>query len=172
MTGAKPPKPQPPQSGIALESGAELRADVIVTATGLELLQFGGADIRVDGKEYVASESMIYKGCMVTGLPNFFFCAGYTNASWTLKLDLVCEYLCRVLNAFAPGERLCRVERDPSVASLPSLDLKSGYVLRHQDRLPVQGTTSPWRMFNNWFWDSLQLSSLVSSVRDGVLRFA
>ena len=86
------------EHGIRLRSGAELDADIVVTATGLDLLAFGGIELVVDGREIALPETLAYRGTMLGGVPNFAYAIGYTNASWTLKVDLVCEYLCRVLS--------------------------------------------------------------------------
>jgi monooxygenase len=145
--------------GLRLVSGAELEADIIVTATGLKLLPLGGLTIAVDGTEIQLSETVGYKGMMFSGVPNFAIAIGYTNASWTLKCDLTCEYLCRLLNHMdAHGYRQCmpRVP-DPSLPTQPFIDLMSGYVLRSIDAFPKQGTRAPWRLYQNYPRDILML---------------
>jgi monooxygenase len=160
------------ESGLRLASGAELEADVIVTATGLNLLAFGGTQLVVDGREVVLSETMSYKGMMLSGVPNMAFALGYTNASWTLKCDLTCEYVCRLLNHMdAHGHRQCVPQRnDPAVAELPFIDFSSGYVLRSIDEFPKQGSKEPWRLRQNYPLDILSLRR--GEMEDGALRFS
>lgn len=145
-------------TGIRLESGAELEADLVVTATGLNLLAFGGMQLVVDGEDVALPETMAYKGMMLSGVPNFAYVVGYTNASWTLKADLVCEYVCRVLRHMrASGADVCVPERDPSVAEEPFLDFAAGYVLRSVDDFPKQGARAPWRLRMNYLLDVVSL---------------
>jgi cation diffusion facilitator CzcD-associated flavoprotein CzcO len=143
------------ESGIRLASGRELEADVIVTATGLNLSIMGGATLSVDGRDVDFAETVGYKGMMFSGVPNMAMALGYTNASFTLKCDLVSQYVCRLLNHMdAHGyEAATPLEPDPSVPRLPFIDLKSGYVLRSIDSLPKQGDASPWRLHQNYFRD-------------------
>ncbi len=143
------------ESGIRLASGAELEADIIVTATGLNLLALGGISLAVDGEEVDISRSVGYKGMMLSGIPNLALTLGYTNASWTLKGDLVGEYVCRLLNHMrARGYRQCTPRApDPSLPTQPFLDLKAGYVLRSLDALPKQGARAPWRLNQNYVLD-------------------
>jgi monooxygenase len=143
------------ETGLKLASGAELEADVIVTATGLNVLLFGGIELTVDGEPVEFGNTIAYKGMMVCGVPNFAIALGYTNASWTLKCDLIAEYVCRLLNHLdAQGYAIATPQPpDASVATEPFLDFNSGYVLRSLDKLPKQGATSPWRLHQNWFRD-------------------
>jgi monooxygenase len=124
--------------GLKLASGVELEADLVVTATGLNLLALGGLALAVDGREVKLPETMSYKGMMLSGVPNLAFTAGYTNASWTLKCDLTHDYVCRLLRHMDEhGDRQCTPRnRDHSVAELPFIDLASGYVLRSIDQFP------------------------------------
>ncbi|MFZ2173845.1 MAG: NAD(P)/FAD-dependent oxidoreductase, partial [Rhodococcus sp. (in: high G+C Gram-positive bacteria)] len=146
------------ETGLALKSGEELPADIIVTATGLNLLAFGGMDLVVDGREVDLTETMAYKGMMLSGVPNFAFIIGYTNASWTLKADLVCEYVCRLLaHMDEKGYAYCVPQRDPSVTEEPFLDFAAGYVLRSVDSFPKQGSKAPWRLRMNYFHDLVTL---------------
>jgi cation diffusion facilitator CzcD-associated flavoprotein CzcO len=159
-------------AGIETESGAQLDADVIVTATGLNLLFLGGMRIRVDGEEPDIARAMTYKGMMLSDIPNFAFTLGYTNASWTLKADLVAEYVCRLLNHMdAGGYDLC-VPRtgDPSVTEEPLLDFQSGYVLRSIDGLPKQGSKEPWKLRMNYPLDLRAMR--FGAVEDGTMRFS
>jgi monooxygenase len=145
------------ERGLKLTSGAELEADVIVTATGLNLQLLGGMTIGVDGRDVVMSETVGYKGMMLSGLPNLAVTLGYTNASWTLKADLCAEYVCRLLNHMdANGYRVVTpLGPDPSAPTEPFLDLRSGYVLRSLDMLPKQGERTPWRLHQNYARDIL-----------------
>jgi cation diffusion facilitator CzcD-associated flavoprotein CzcO len=133
-------------TGIRLRSGDELEADIVVTATGLNLLPFGGIELSVDGRPVDLPEATIYKSMMLSGVPNFAFAFGYTNSSWTLKVDLVCEHFCRLLDHMdAHGYvRVVPVLDDPSMERLPLLDLGSGYVRRAVGRFPQAGTKGPW----------------------------
>jgi monooxygenase len=145
------------ETGLRLESGAELEADVIVTATGLNLLMIGGMRIAVDGRELDLSGAVTYKGMMFCGVPNMAYALGYTNASWTLKCDLVGQYVCRLINHMdAHGYAAATPRRpDPSVAIEPLLDFNSGYVLRSIENLPKQGSRAPWKLHQNYPRDVL-----------------
>ncbi|HEY5261838.1 MAG TPA: NAD(P)/FAD-dependent oxidoreductase [Solirubrobacteraceae bacterium] len=160
------------EHGIKLQSGAELEADVIVTATGLNLLALGGIEIAVDGLEVELAKTMSYKGMMLSGVPNFAFAVGYTNASWTLKCDLTCEYVCRLLKHMDElGCAQCVPRnRDPSVRELPFLDFSSGYVQRSIDKFPKQGSKAPWRLHQNYALDIVNLK--FGSVEDGAMEFS
>jgi monooxygenase len=160
------------ERGIRLASGAELEADVIVTATGLNLLAFGGLAFSVDGREIALPETFAYKGSMLSGVPNFTFAVGYTNASWTLKVDLVCEYLCRVLaHMDAHDHAVCLPEPDdPTMETRPLLDFTAGYVLRSLDRFPRQGDGPPWQLPMSYAQDVKYLRD--GPVADGTLRFS
>jgi cation diffusion facilitator CzcD-associated flavoprotein CzcO len=160
------------EDGLELESGAELKADVIITATGLNVLFLGGMELAVDGEEVDFSTRMAYKGMMLNGIPNFVFTLGYTNASWTLKADLTSEYVCRLLNHMdAQGYKRCMPEvTDPSVVEEPILDFNSGYVLRALDKLPKQGSKEPWKLRQNYVVDTRSIRH--SPIDDGALQFA
>jgi monooxygenase len=160
------------EHGIRLQSGAELDADVIVTATGLNLVALGAVQLAVDGEAVDLADQMVYKGTMLSGVPNAAMAIGYTNASWTLKCDLTCEYACRVLNHMDQHgyTQVVAVQDDPSIASEPLLNLTSGYVLRSLDRFPRQGSKRPWRMHQNYALDMMALR--MREVDDGVLRFS
>jgi monooxygenase len=143
------------ETGIRLASGEELEADIIVTATGLNLLVLGGMKFSVDGEEREISETVGYKGMMLSGIPNMALALGYTNASFTLKTDLVAEHVCRLLNYMdAHGYRSATPRAPgPSVETVPFIDLRSGYVLRSIDQLPKQGARRPWRLHQNYAAD-------------------
>jgi monooxygenase len=145
-------------SGIRLASGRELEADVVVTATGLNLLAFGGVRLVVDGREVHPPDTMAYRGAMLSGVPNFAYVIGYTNASWTLKADLVSEYVCRLLGHMrAEGHDAVVADRDPTMGEEPFLDLASGYVQRSLHLLPKQGSRAPWRLRQNFLRDVVTL---------------
>jgi monooxygenase len=160
------------EGGLRLESGAELEADVVVTATGLNLLALGGTQLAVDGREIDLSQTMSYKGMMLSGVPNMALALGYTNASWTLKCDLTCEYVCRLLNHMDEhGHRLCVPQnRDPSVVEQPIIDFSSGYVLRSIEKFPKQGSKAPWRLHQNYALDIVNLR--FGALEDSAMQFA
>jgi monooxygenase len=143
------------ETGLKLTSGAELDADVVVTATGLNLLLLGGLDLVVDGEQVEFSEKIAYKGMMLSDVPNMAIALGYTNASWTLKCDLVAQYVCRLLNHMdAQGYAIATPQPpDPSLPVEPFIDFNSGYVLRSIADLPKQGAIAPWRLHQNYFRD-------------------
>ena len=159
------------ETGIRLASGRELEADVVVTATGLEMLFLGGATMSVDGREVRPPERIVYKGLMLDGVPNFAFAFGYTNSSWTLRADLVHEYVCRLLEFMADrGYRTCvPVPSDQAMDRGPLLGLSSGYVRRGLSQLPSSGTKAPWRMGNNYLRDLVTLRH--GRLDDGNLLF-
>ncbi len=158
------------ENGIRLTSGEELEADIIVSATGLKLRLFGGIDLTVDGVVQEPSEQMTYKGLMISGLPNFAFTMGYTNASWTLKADLVGEYVVRLLSHMDDkGLRSVVPVKDPQVGERPFMDLASGYIQRALDGLPRQGDRAPWMLKQNYLVDLRTIRR--DKVDDGVLSF-
>lgn len=141
-------------TGIRLKDGSELAADLVVSATGLNLKFLGGATLEVDGKPVEARSTMIYKGMMCSDVPNLAFAIGYTNASWTLKCDLASQYVCRLLNYMdAHAYARCVPRRDPSVAEEPLIDFTSGYVARAKEWLPRQGSVAPWKLHQNYARD-------------------
>jgi monooxygenase len=160
------------ETGIELDSGEELEADVIVTATGLNLLFLGGMELVVDGAPVDLPKTMTYKGMMLSGVPNCAFTVGYTNASWTLKADLTSEYVCRLLaHMEAHGYAKSVPElTDPSVEEAPFSDFTSGYVLRALDRLPKQGSKEPWKLRQNYLLDSRSIRR--APLVDGAMRFS
>jgi len=160
------------ETGLRLESGAELDADLIVTATGFNLLYLGGAEVAVDGAEIEFAEHITYKGMMARDIPNLAFSVGYTNASWTLKTEITSTFVCRVLNHMdANGYAVCVPElSDPSVREEPLIDFSSGYVQRSIDELPRQGSREPWRLHQNSFLDSRMIRR--APIDDGELRFS
>ena len=143
------------EDGLLLKSGAQLDADIIVTATGLQLKLISGMQLLVDGTPVNLSKTLVYKGMMFSDVPNLAFAIGYTNASWTLKCDLTSEYVCRVLNHMDQhGYEVCTPRvNDPDIKEEPVLDFNSGYVLRALPMLPSQGSKMPWRLHQNYMKD-------------------
>jgi cation diffusion facilitator CzcD-associated flavoprotein CzcO len=158
------------KGGIRLTSGQELDADIIITATGLKILPFGGISLSVDGEQVDPSTTMAYRALMLSGIPNFLYTIGYTNASWTLKADLVSAYAVRLLKHMdAKGLRQVVPVKDPSVGEQPFMDFSSGYVLRALDSLPKQGDRAPWLLKQNYITDLRTISK--ADIDDGVLAF-
>ena len=145
--------------GVKLKSGEKLQADIIITATGFNVLLFGNIDIKVDNKIIDSSKSMTYKGMMVSNVPNLIMTFGYTNASWTLRADLTAEYACRLFNYMDKhGYKYCQPTPEGEIEIDGEwLDFNSGYVLRVLEKLPRQGARDPWRNTQNYKKDVLQL---------------
>jgi len=158
--------------GLRLQSGAELDADIVVTATGLRLLAYGGIELAVDGRDIKLAETMAYQGMMLSGVPNFAFTIGYTNASWTLKADLVSEYVVRLLRHLdARGyDQFAPTNNDPTVTEQPLLDFQAGYVLRDIHEFPKAGSRAPWRLGMSYAHDLLNLRH--GRIDHDTLRFA
>ena len=140
------------ETGLALASGSELEADLIVTATGLKMVPFGGIRLSVDGSDVELGAALVYRGMQVSGVPNMAFAFGYTNQSWTLGADLTCEQVCQLLEHMDRcGYTACTPRnRDPAITGVPFADLTSGYVLRAIDQFPRQGSKDPWRREQNY----------------------
>jgi cation diffusion facilitator CzcD-associated flavoprotein CzcO len=147
------------ETGIKLGSGDTLDADIVITATGLNLQLFGGAELAVDGTNIDLADTLAYKGMMLSGIPNFAFTVGYTNASWTLKADLVSEYVCRLIGFMdQQGYKRCvPLNSDTSLETVPLLDFSAGYVLRSLDALPRSGSKAPWKLGMNYAVDVVNL---------------
>jgi monooxygenase len=147
------------EHGIRLSSGEELEANVVVTATGLNLQLLGGVQLAVDGRDVDLSQTLGYKGMMFSDVPNVAVSMGYTNASWTLKCDLTCEYVCRLLNHMDEHgyAQVTARNNDPTVEVVPFIDLQSGYVQRSIHKFPKQGSKWPWRLYQNYPRDILLL---------------
>jgi monooxygenase len=158
-------------TGIRCSSGEHLDADIIVTATGLDLLFLGGMDLTVDGEPVDPATRLAYKGMMLDGVPNLAMVIGYVNASWTLKADLTCEYACRLLNHLrSTGQRQCTpVSAGAEVSPVPLMSLQSGYIERAAQRMPRQGTTFPWRVDQSYLRDYRAMRR--SPVDDGAMQF-
>jgi len=144
------------ETGIQLASGAELDADIIVSATGLSLLAAGGMALSIDGNPVPMADTVTYKGMMLSGVPNFALAIGYTNASWTLKVDLVSEYVCRLLTEMErTGHTVVTPQSPPPGPREPLLNLRANYVKRSLDALPRQARSRPWRINQNYARDVL-----------------
>jgi len=160
------------ESGIRLKSGAELAAELIVTATGLNLKFLGGMQVSVDGERVDPAQSMTYRGMMLRGVPNLAWAFGYTNASWTLRADLNCEYVCRLLNHMEQrGWLEARPElNDPEVKEEGWMNLSSGYVQRSIHLFPKQGSKLPWKLYQNYALDLAMIG--FGRIDDGALQFS
>ncbi|MFJ1260685.1 flavin-containing monooxygenase [Cupriavidus sp. CuC1] len=158
-------------SGIKLESGQELAADIVVTATGLNMLPFGSIQLSVDGQRLNIPDTIFFKAMMLSGVPNFAFALGYNNTSWTLKVDLVCEHFCRLLDHMdAHGYRTVEpVLDDPDMTRVPANNLKAGYVQRGMGKFPRAGTRGPWIVDHAYEKDVERLRE--GPVEDSALRF-
>lgn len=156
--------------GIALQSGAQLDADIVVLATGLNLKFLGGTKLTVDGQEIDPATRYVYRGMMFSGVPNLVQLFGYTNSSWTLKADLTAEYVCRLLNHLrASGHRYAvPVVPEEGIEEEPMLDFTSGYVQRAMDKFPRQGKEIPWKLHQNYIIDFINLR--IRSLTDNVLK--
>jgi monooxygenase len=159
------------EQGILLESGDELPADIIVTATGFAVMPFGGITLHVDGRPVDLPERLVYKSMMISGVPNFAFVMGYINYSWTLKVDLVAEYLCRLL-AYMDRHGYATVTPhadDPTLTRRPFLEMKSGWVSRSMHMYPQQGSHGPWKVDQSYATDRVGLGK--APIDDPALRF-
>jgi cation diffusion facilitator CzcD-associated flavoprotein CzcO len=159
------------ETGIALKGGRTLEADLVVSATGLRMKVLDGIAIEVDGRQVRPSEAVSYRGAMFAGVPNFASVFGYTNASWTLKADLVSRYVCRILERMRrTGTRIVMPRpADPAMARLPWIDFTSGYFQRALAELPKQGPAAPWKLNQNYLADIVALRW--RTLDDGVLQF-
>ena len=147
------------REGIKVKSGEHIDADIVITATGLKMLPFGGIEMRVDGKGIDFSSTVQYKGVMLSNIPNFFAASGYTNASWTLKCDLTSKYVCRLIKyCDRKGYQVC-MPKDvgDSQKQVMSVGLTSGYILRSINKFPKEGLRSPWKLRQNYFLDLIGL---------------
>jgi monooxygenase len=156
---------------IVLRSGKTLEADIIITATGLDLVPFGGVKFLIDSQPFDVSKSFVYKGLMLSDLPNFFIFVGYTNASWTLKSDLTSEYISRMLN-YLDKKNYKAVQAqviETNLLPVPLLNLNSGYILRAGKSLPSQGNRAPWRIYQNYILDYKMLR--LDGLKDKRLTF-
>ena len=158
------------ETGIQLKSGDHLDADMIIPATGLAVRLFGGATFDVDGQAFNGPDHFTYRGMMLSHMPNFALAVGYTNASWTLKIDLTCERVCRMLNKMKQdGSDYVVAEPPEDLETLPLLNLTSGYLTRVQHLLPKQGAVAPWRTYQNYVLDMVSIR--YGKLEDGAVRF-
>jgi cation diffusion facilitator CzcD-associated flavoprotein CzcO len=159
------------ETGIALGSGAQLEADLVVTATGLAMVPIGGMKLRVDGEDVELEKTLAYRGMQLSGVPNMAFAFGYTNQSWTLGSDLTCEQVCRVLaHMDRCGYTTCTPRRDPGVAGVPFAELSSGYIQRSIAEFPQQGAEDPWRRVPHYARNRKELRR--APVDDPALEFS
>jgi monooxygenase len=160
------------EHGIRLESGQEIAADIVVTATGLQLLALGGVQLTVDGRDVNLPDTMAYKGLMLSGVPNFALTIGYTNASWTLKADLTSEYVVRLLRYMDRHgyDVAVPVQDDSRVTERPLLDFAAGYILRSMHEFPKSGSRPPWRLGMSYVNDLFMLRH--GRINDGVIHFS
>ncbi|MGH1371736.1 MAG: flavin-containing monooxygenase [Cellvibrionaceae bacterium] len=160
------------EDGLLLKSGKQLSADIIITATGLNLQLLGGMELSVDNQPFDMTKKMCYRGVLLEDLPNMGFVFGYTNASWTLKADLVLKYVARVINRMKKTSMQTVMPKntgdDPG--GIPFIDLQSGYVMRGKDLMPQQGQKLPWRLYQNYLLDFLTLK--FGRLNDGKLTFS
>lgn len=146
------------EQGIQLQSGQHIPADIIVTATGLELLAFGGAEVKVDGKPVAINEHMLYKGMMFEGVPNLLHIQGYFNASWTLRADIVTDHFLRVIKHMKTvGADIVTAKAGSGVGVEPPRENRPNYVLRGEHTFPVDGDKKPWAALGNYLTDAVQL---------------
>jgi cation diffusion facilitator CzcD-associated flavoprotein CzcO len=145
--------------GLRLVTAEEVEADIIVTATGLNVRFLGGIEVEIDGKRLSAPECLVYRGMMLSGVPNLFVAFGYTNASWTLRVDLTARSVCRLLNHMRRnGQDVCVPRQEGSIEPRPILELSSGYLTRALPTLPSQGDRQPWRVPQNYLRDLAAMS--------------
>ena len=159
------------EKGILVESGEFIEADIIVSATGIEINVLNDIDVTVDQKKVEPHKKFSYKGMMLSGVPNLAFTFGYVNASWTLRADLTCEYVCRLLNQMdKEGVLACIPEADSNaIGDDDYIDFTSGYVQRALNKLPKQGQKSPWRQYQNYLKDIFLVRFF--SLKDSTLKF-
>lgn len=159
------------KTGILLESGDEIAADIIVTATGLNLQLLGGMSLIVDGEPVSLPDTIAYRGMMFSGVPNLSFAVGYTTSSWTLKIGLLAEYFCRLLDYMdRHGHQIAVAVPDAGMETRPLLDFGAGYVQRSLHELPKQGVDAPWHMSMSFHDDRKLMRE--GDVTDRFLRFS
>ena len=159
------------QDGILLDSGKKIEADIIITATGIELNSLNDINVTIDDIKVIANERLTYKGMMLSGVPNFAISFGYVNASWTLRADLTCEYVCRLINLMdKKGVKCCEPIDDKSAYGDDQLiDFTSGYFERGLNQMPKQGNKSPWKNYQNYLKDIFAVR--LFSIKDSNLNF-
>ena len=158
------------KTGIAVKSGAQLDADIVILATGLNLQFAGGIEYSINNEKVDYTKHFIYRGMMFSDVPNMAFTVGYTNSSWTLKTDLTSNYVCRLLKKMARGGFTSVTPRmKGSVEEIPLLDFDAGYVLRAREQFPKQGNRLPWKNYQDYIRDFIGLR--LRSLRDKELEF-
>ena len=157
--------------GILLDSGKKIQADIIITATGIELNSLNDINVTIDDINVNANERLTYKGMMLSGVPNFAISFGYVNASWTLRADLTCEYVCRLINLMdKKGVKCCEPVDDKSAHGDEQLiDFTSGYFQRGLNQMPKQGNKAPWKNYQNYLKDIFAVR--LFSIKDNNLNF-
>lgn len=160
------------EKGILLQSGQELEADVIITATGLDLLMLGGTELKVNNKKVSLNDGMAYKGAMFENVPNAAMVFGYTNSSWTLKADIISEYVCRLLKHMdkVGASKCVPINKDDQIDTSPFVDMDSGYLKRAMHKMPKQGNKAPWRIYMNYALDLPVLR--FGKIDDQVMEFS
>ena len=158
--------------GILLNSGKKIEADIIITATGIELNSLNDINVTIDNVKVIANERLTYKGMMLSGVPNFAISFGYVNASWTLRADLTCEYVCRLINLMdKKGVKCCEPKDDKSAYGDDQLiDFTSGYFQRGINQMPKQGNKAPWKNYQNYLKDIFAVRLM--SIDDTNLKFS
>ena len=159
-------------NGIQLKSGKHIEADIVISATGLEIQILGGVKGTIDGKPMDTSQHMLYQGVMVSDVPNMAMIIGYINASWTLKVDIAADYICRLLNHMDKnGYDEVIAHADPALREQDTImgKMSSGYIARAADVMPKQGKKAPWKITNNYLADRKELKD--ASFNDVVLQF-
>ena len=159
------------EEGVQLKSGEVLPADIVVTATGMVMQIMDGVEIIIDGQAIDIGTTLSYKGIMYSNIPNLASAFGYINASWTLKCELICEYVCRLLKYMdRRGYQQCTPRfAEDSVVTEPMINFTSSYVQRAMDTLPRQGSKRPWRVYQNYLKDLLMMR--FGALDDGVMEF-
>ena len=159
------------ETGLRLKSGQHLEADIIITATGLNVQLLGGIELLVDGVKPDIGKTVSYKSIMFSDVPNLTMAFGYTNASWTLKVDLTNQYMCRLLNYMdEKGLKQCTPrQKDPSLELKPFTDFSAGYIQRQINNLPKQGTKKPWMLKQNYLFDLMNIRR--GDIENEVLEF-
>ena len=160
------------KDGVLLKSGKELKADIIITATGLEVQMLGGIKAFIDGEAYNPTSAIIYKGMMIKDVPNFVFVFGYTNASWTLRADLVSTYFCRLINETEKnGKKTFVAKSAKKIEPKPMFDFQPGYIKRAMEAgiLPSQGAKEPWMLKQNYLLDLVEMN--FGKLKDGYMKF-
>ncbi|WP_019201910.1 NAD(P)/FAD-dependent oxidoreductase [Tsukamurella sp. 1534] len=161
------------ETGIELESGEHLDADIIVTATGLKLKLFGGVQLSVDGRPVDVTQSVIHRGAMLSGVPNVAIAIGYTNSSWTLKVGMLFRYVTTLIRSMDEnGQDVAVAVADPEMPTRPALDFEAGYVQRALHELPRQGEADDWRMSMSYFEDAKRLNNELSLGEESGLRLS